>query len=239
MHFHCSTIDDATQQRPFPSHCLRVKPSHEFPPSFQTCASCRVLHNVQRLSLQKLNADLRIDFDRIGTCFDIVNVQYWCVLLSCPVKSLSRRRDHGCCHVLELESPILARSCFGVKVRQLQECSRLERSVSRCHGFSVRSCLRLCRVSGLRGPTSLTELATHSLSELRLPAVCPQLSAIVAALAVEPPTAAVDSSQLAPWSCQPVSKYVARIPASTIPEDVTTSAHVYQRAPTKERTTTS
>ena len=94
MHFHCSRIDNTTQQRPFPSDRLRIKPSHEFPPSFQTCASCRVLHNVQCLSFQKLcqcNVDLRIDFDRIGTSFDIVNVQYWCVLLSYPVKSSSRR----------------------------------------------------------------------------------------------------------------------------------------------------
>ena len=129
MHFHCSRIDDTTQQRPFSSDCLRITPSHEFPPSFQTCASCRVLHNVQCLSFQKLcqcNVDLRIDFDRIGASFDIVNVQYWCVLLSCPVKSISRRWDHSCCHVLKLESPILPRSRFGVKVHQLGECSRLD-----------------------------------------------------------------------------------------------------------------
>ena len=65
--------------------------------------------------------------------------------------------------------------------------------------------------------------------------LCEKLLAIVAALAVEPPTAAGDSSQLASWSCQPVSKYVTRIPVPTIPEDVTTSAHVYQRA-TQEST---
>ena len=129
MHFLCSRIDNTSQQRPFLSDCLRIKSSHEFRPSFQTCASCRVVHNVQCLSFQKLcqcNVDLRIDFDRIGTSFDIVNVQYWCVLLSCPAKRISRRWDHGCCHVLELESPILSRRRFGVKVHQLGECSRLD-----------------------------------------------------------------------------------------------------------------
>ena len=100
------SIDDTTQQRPFPSHCLRVKPSHKFPSSFQSCTSCSVLHTVQRLSIQKLcqcNVDLRIDFNGMGTCVDIVNRQYWCFLLSCSSKRLSRRRDHVCGHVLELE----------------------------------------------------------------------------------------------------------------------------------------
>ena len=124
--------------------------SHEFPPSFQTCSSCTILYNVQRLSFQKLcqcNVDLRIDFNGIGTCFDIVNCQHWGFVLSCPVKSFSRRRDNCCGHVFELERPVLPRCCLGVKARQLRECSRLdERSVSSgCLGFIVRSYLRLCR----------------------------------------------------------------------------------------------
>ena len=50
------------------------------------------MYNVQRLSFQKLcqcNVDLRIDFNGIGTCFDIVNWQHWGFILSCPVESLS------------------------------------------------------------------------------------------------------------------------------------------------------
>ena len=104
-------------------------------------------------------------------------------------------------------------------------------------GFTLNSASAVFRFSG---PTSLpTELATHFLSELRLPAVRPEPPAMVVALAVESPTAAGDSSRLAPLSCQPVSKYVAIILVSTIPEDVTTSAHVYQRPATKVQTTTS
>ena len=73
--------------------------------------------------------------------------------------------------------------------------------------------------SGSRGPTSLpTELAMHSPSELHLLAVLPEPTAVAPALAVKPPTAAGDSSQPVPWSCQPVSKYVDRILVSTIPE---------------------
>ena len=96
VHFHCSSIEDATQQRPFPSHCLRFKPSHEFPPGFQACASRSVLYKVQRFSFQKLHqceVDLRIDSNGIRTCFDVVSRQYWCFLLCCPIKSVSRRCD--------------------------------------------------------------------------------------------------------------------------------------------------
>ena len=133
MHFHCSRIENASQQCPFPSHCLRVKPYHEFPPSCQACASCSVvLHDVQRLSFQKLchcNVHLRIDFHGIKTCLDVVDCQYWCFLLGCPFKSVSRRCGHRCGHVLKLERPVLPRCCLGVKVRQLRKCSRLnERS---------------------------------------------------------------------------------------------------------------
>ena len=228
MHFHCSRIDNTTQQRPFPSDCLRIKSSHEFPPSFQTCASCRVLHNVQCLSFQKLcqcNVDLRIDFDRIGTSFDIVNVQYWCVLLSCPVKSISRRWDHSCCHVLKLESPILPRSRFGVKVHQLGEQARLQ--------VSPQHLQHPCSSVPTR-PT--TELAAQFLSLLSLLADFPTSSTIAVSLAVESSIVAGDSPQLVPWSCQPVSMFVARIPASTIPEDVQPSAHAYQRLATQEST---
>ena len=96
------------------------------------------------------NVELRIDFERIGTSFDIVNIRYWCVLLSCPVKSFSRRWDHSCCHVLKLESPILPRSRFRVKVHQLGKCSRLgECSVSSgCPVLKLdfRSHLNICSI---------------------------------------------------------------------------------------------
>ena len=130
MHFHCSKIDDATQQRPLSSHSMRVKPPHEFPPGFQTCASRCVLHHVQCLSFQKLcqcDVYLGIDFTGIRTCFHIFNRQYWGFLLSCPVKSRPRRRDYSCGHVLELERPVLPRCCFGVKIRQFREGSRLDK----------------------------------------------------------------------------------------------------------------
>ena len=81
-----------------------------------------------------------------------------------------------------------------------------------------------------------TELATHSLSLLSLLADFPTSSTIAVSLADESSTVAGDSPQLAPWSCQPVSMFVARIPVSTIPEDVQPSAHVYQRVATQEST---
>ena len=81
-----------------------------------------------------------------------------------------------------------------------------------------------------------TELAAHFLSQLSLLADFPTSSTIAVSLAVESSTAAGDSSQLAPKSCQPVSMFAARIPVSTIPEDVHTSAHMYQRAATQEST---
>ena len=65
----------------------------------------------------------------------------------------------------------------------------------------------------------------------------PEPTAVAVVLAVDPPTIAGDSSQLVPWSCQPVSKYIQIILVSKI-EDFTTSAHVYQRAATKVRTAT-
>ena len=46
-------IDNSIRQRPFPSDCLRIKFYHEFPSNLQTCASCRVLHNVQHYFFQK------------------------------------------------------------------------------------------------------------------------------------------------------------------------------------------
>ena len=85
-----------------------------------------------------------------------------------------------------------------------------------------------------------TEFATCSLSKLRLLAVLPEPTGVVVALAVGPPLAAGDPSQPLPWSCQPISNYVARQNSlvSEKPEDVTTSDHLYQRAATKVRTTT-
>ena len=86
-------------------------------------------------------------------------------------------------------------------------------------------------------PTSRKTTATawvYFLSQLSLLADFPTSSTMAVSLAVESSTAAGDWSQLAPWSCQPVSMFVARIPVSTIPEDVHTSAHVYQRAVTQE-----
>ena len=113
------------------------------------------------------------------------------------------------------------------KIRQLRECSRLdEGSVSSCHGFRFHPQFCLCRVQ----VPAVRQICQLSLQRI-LSLICAcLLPAIVAALAIEPPTAAGDSSQLATWSCQPVSKYVARIPLSTIPEDhqcprVPTSSH--------------
>ena len=81
-----------------------------------------------------------------------------------------------------------------------------------------------------------TELAAQFLSLLSLLADFPTSSTIAVSLAVESSTVAGDSPQLAPWSCQPVSMFVARIPVSTIPEDVQPSAHVYQPVATQEST---
>ena len=95
MHLHCSRIENATQQCPFPSHCLRVKPYHEFPPSCQACASCSVvLHDVQRLSFQKLcqcNVDLRIvsTESRAASTSSTVNIGVSCWAAQ-SVVSLSR-----------------------------------------------------------------------------------------------------------------------------------------------------
>ena len=206
MHFHCSRIDNTTQQRPFPSDGLRIKPSHEFPPSFQTCASCRVLHNVQCLSFQKLcqcNVDLRIDFDRIGTGFDIVNVQYWCPVEPAQSRAISRRWDHGCCHVLELESPILPRRRFGAKVRQVGECSRLDKCSVSSGCPVVRLDFRpghnICSipVPAFQHVRQLS-LQRNFLSQLSLLADFPTSSTIAVSLAVESSTAAGGSSQLAP-----------------------------------------
>ena len=83
---------------------------------------------------------------------------------------------------------------------------------------------------------STTELAAQSLSLLSLLADFPTSSTIAVSLAVESSTVAGDSPQLAPWSCQPVSMFVARIPVSTIPEDGEPSAHAYQRAANQEST---
>ena len=126
------------------------------------------------------------------------------------------------------------------KVHQLGECSRLDE----CSVSSGCPVLRLdfrSQPQNLQHPCSsvptcpTTELAAHFLSLLSLLADFPTSSTIAVSLAVESSTVAGDSSQLAPWSCQPVSMFVARIPASTMPEDVHTSAHVYQRAATRNR----
>ena len=57
-----------------------------------------------------------------------------------------------------------------------------------------------------------------------------------AALACCASITACTCCRLAPWSSQPVTTFVARIPVSTIPEDVSTSAHVYQHTATQEST---
>ena len=81
-----------------------------------------------------------------------------------------------------------------------------------------------------------SELAAHFLSLLSLLVDFPTSSTIAVSLAVESSTVAGDSPQLVPWSCQPVSMFVARIPVSIIAEDVQPSAHVYQRVANQEST---
>ena len=106
--------------------------------------------------------------------------------------------------------------------------------VSRLQVPSIQPLLR----SDSRGQTRLlAKLAMRTPFELRWLAVLQEQTAVALALAVEPPPAAGDSSQPLPWSCQ-TSKFVVRILVSTIPQDVTSSAHVYQRAATKVPTTT-
>ena len=139
MHFHCSRIEDATQPT---SVCIQLSAGQ----TFSRLSEFSNLRLVWCCSAQcptplppeaNCNADLRIDFNRIGTCFDIVSRQYWCVLLSCPFQRHSRRRHHGCGHVLELERPILPRCCSGIEIRQFQEYSRLDES--RSQGSSLTS----------------------------------------------------------------------------------------------------
>ena len=116
--------------------------------------SCRVMHNVQCLSFQKLcqcNVDFRIDFDRIGTSFDIVNVQYWCVLLSCPVKSISSTMGTTAAAMFSnLKAQSFHEAGFGVKVHQLGECSRLDEcsvsSGSPVLRLNFRSHLNICSI---------------------------------------------------------------------------------------------
>ena len=139
MHFHCSRIDGATQQSLFPTH----RPSRGYTFSqvsaklptlrlVQCSAPCPTPLLPEALPVQR-SVDLGIDFKGIGISFDIVNCQYWCFLLNCLFKSLSRRRDHGCGHVFELECPILPSES---KFVSLRECWRLDqRSVSASHRF--------------------------------------------------------------------------------------------------------
>ena len=108
--------------------------------------------------------------------------------------SASATWDHGCCHVLELESPILPRSRFGVKVHQLGECSRLDE----CCVSSGCSVLRLDFRSHLNIRSIPVPAFQHVRQLLRLLADFPTSSTIAVSLAVESSTAAGDSSQLAP-----------------------------------------
>ena len=126
MHFHCSRIDNTTQQRRFPSDRLRIKP---FLASFRQASKpaprvvfCTMSNASPLQKLCQCNVDLRIDFDRIGTSFDIVNVYYWCVLLSCV--SLDDRTT-----AVAMFSNLKAQSFHDAaleKSRQLGECSRLD-----------------------------------------------------------------------------------------------------------------
>ena len=50
------------------------------------------LHDVQRFDIQNLgsrNVYFWIDFHEIGSCFDVVNVQYGCFLLCCVAERAS------------------------------------------------------------------------------------------------------------------------------------------------------
>ena len=63
----------------------------------------------------------------VWTCFHFVDRYLGCFWLCCIIRRLSGRRADGCCHVLELESPVSPGCCFGVEAGQL------------CEGFNTKN----------------------------------------------------------------------------------------------------
>ena len=149
-----------------------------------------------------------------------------------PVKSVSRRCDHGCGHVLELECQVLQRCCFGVKVRQLRECSRPdERSaLSGCRGFRFHPQFCLCCVQ-VPVVRQVCQLSCGCLLcfQNRLTLMLRLLLSRQLLLEIR--------HDLFHGRVNPSSSPVLEFENPQY-QKVTTSAHVYQSAATKVRTTT-
>ena len=136
MYFRCSKIENAAQRRPFPTHRPRVKPSHECPPSFQACASCGLLHNVQPFSSRSsTSATWTSGFPRNRDCFLVVHLSIW-VCPECLQGDVTPAAAMFSNWIAKSSMMLL----WSQKARQLRKCSR----------FDGRSAMSWCR--GLRGP---------------------------------------------------------------------------------------